>query len=311
MSDKDSSLALFGDKARAWLTQSTGYSSNNLEVTRLKGSTSSAVFLIKILPSQQRFVLRVLNNARWLREEPDLAQHEAAALQEAQNAGLRAPQLIVYAADDASNDAGFGAPVVLMSYIQGEVQLRPQDFQNWLTSLAQTLAAIHQNSAKTFPWQFKSWTIEENLKPPLWSAHPHLWEKAIEIFHGPQPPFHPVFIHRDYHPANVLWQQNAISGVVDWINACHGPAGVDLAHCRTNLAAMYGPEQADQFLDAYLTVSTPSHYHPYWDIDSLLNMCLPTPSFYSPWQEFGLQLIAMEVLQQRMDAHLARVLKRF
>jgi hypothetical protein len=42
----------------------------------------------------QRFVLRVLDNHEWLAEEPDLAAHEAAALEEAQKAGLRAPSLV-------------------------------------------------------------------------------------------------------------------------------------------------------------------------------------------------------------------------
>ena len=73
-------------------------------------------------------MLRVLDNREWLAAEPDLASHEAAALDEAQRAGLPAPRLVAYADDDV----GFGAPVVLMSFIAGAVELRPADFPGWL-----------------------------------------------------------------------------------------------------------------------------------------------------------------------------------
>ena len=56
--------------------------------------------------------------------EPDLASHEAAALDEAERAGLPAPRLVAY----ADNDVGFGAPVVLMSFIEGRIELQPRDF---------------------------------------------------------------------------------------------------------------------------------------------------------------------------------------
>jgi hypothetical protein len=32
---------------------------------------------------------------------------------------------------------------------------------------------------------------------------------------------------------NVLWEENGISGIADWINACMGPIGIDVAHCWT------------------------------------------------------------------------------
>ena len=120
-----------------------------------------------------------------------------------------------------------------------------------------------------------------------------------------------VFIHRDYHPTNVLWHSGgAINGVVDWINVCRGPVGVDVAHCRTNLAQMYGPETADRFLDAYLVAAEGFVYDPYWDIDSLLDMSYPEPTFYEPWEHFGLKRIAPEETMRRIDAYLERVMGR-
>ncbi len=272
------------------------------------GGTSSSVYLVRchraLAPRQ--FVLRVLDNREWLAAEPDLAEHEAAALDEAQKAGIKAPHLVAY----ASEEAGFGAPVVLMSFLEGRIELRPASFQAWLEGLAAQLALNHRHTAGAFPWRFRTWVNRAILAPPPWSAIPRDWERAIEFWLQTEPEIHPIFIHRDYHPLNVLWRGSAISGVVDWINACQGPAGVDVAHCRINLAQMYGPETAEAFLDAYLAAAEGFVYHPYWDIDSLLDMCLPQPTYYSPWRSFGLGPIAPAENMRRVDAYIERVMMR-
>ncbi len=298
----------FGKDAYEWLCQSIGISYCDFDVVQMKGSTSSSVFLIHCLPdlNPQRFVLRVLDNQKWLAEEPDLAHHEAAALEEAQKTGLQVPKLVAY----STSDVGFGAPVVLMSYLEGNVELRPTNFEQWLNDLAEQLALLHQHKADTFPWRFQSWVEKAALVPPQWTTIPKVWERAIEWVLGSEPAAQPVFIHRDYHPSNVLWHGSRVSGIVDWINACQGPAGVDVAHCRTNLAQMFGVAAADQFLKAYMASSVKFNYDPYWDLDSILDMSLPQPTFYKPWQEFGLSVIPPEVLRQRTDAYLESVMRR-
>jgi aminoglycoside phosphotransferase (APT) family kinase protein len=298
---------IFGPQAREWLARSIGAGDQLLEVVPLPGSTSSSVFLIQSSrgTETQRCVLRVLDNAGWLADEPDLAAHEAAALEEAQRAGLRAPRLVAYASDDA----GFGAPVVLMSFLEGRIDLRPADFQAWLDGLARELAVIHQHQAGALAWRYETWVDKAHLAPPKWTANSHVWERAIALALTREPDTPTVFIHRDYHPTNVLWQAGAVSGVVDWINACRGPAGVDVAHCRTNLALMFGPPAADQFLDAYQALAGGFDYNPYWDVDSVLDCCYPEPGFYPPWAQFGLGAITPAALKQRLDAYLEGVLR--
>jgi aminoglycoside phosphotransferase (APT) family kinase protein len=298
----------FGTEAREWLARSMGATTRYLNIIRMKGSTSSSVFLIRGCHSSrpERFVLRVLDHHEWLADEPDLAAHEAAALEEARKAGLRAPRLVAYSSDDI----GCGAPVVLMSYIEGNVELRPSDFQRWLAGLAGELAAIHRHTAHAFAWHYRSWVDKAMLAPPAWTTIPRAWERAIDLVRSTEPSAHPVFIHRDYHPTNVLWHEGTVSGVVDWINACQGPAGVDVAHCRTNLAQMFGPAAADQFLETYVGVADGFAHDPYWDLDSLLDMCLPQPVVYPPWRDFGLGSLTPGVLKLRIDAYLERVLVR-
>ena len=297
----------FGPEAHAWLARSIGPASR-FDLVPLKGATSSSVFVVQAARGRQpqRFVLRVLDNLTWLADEPDLAAHEAAALTEAHRAGLKAPRLIAHSADDV----GFGAPVVLMSFVDGSVELQPGDFAGWLDGLARELALIHRHPARSLAWRFESWVNKTTLAPPTWTSIPGAWERAIQRVRADEPAARLVFIHRDFHPTNVLWHAGVVSGIVDWINACRGPAGVDVAHCRSNLAQMYGPVAADKFLAAYREVADGFAYNPYWDLDSLLDTCLPELSVYPPWREFGLEGLTTELLQQRVDAYLETVLLR-
>jgi len=296
---------MLSSKTLEWVGHAIDALPEHLEITRLKGSNSSPVFSIQN-PKTQIFVLRVLNNQKWLNEEPDLVRHEVAALDEAQKTGLLAPKVIAYSEDNVATDF----PMVLSTFLNGNVELHPTDFQKWLEELATQLTKLHQHSAPNFPWQYQSWTDKDLLQPPDWSTDSKMWERAIELASQPAPEYFPVFIHRDYHPTNVLWSGNVISGIVDWINACQGPAGVDVAHCRNNLALMFDVKTADQFLEMYIQASPEFEYDVYWDIDSILNMCLPAPEFYKPWQEFGMDIIAPEILQHRTENYLGSLMQR-
>jgi Ser/Thr protein kinase RdoA (MazF antagonist) len=96
-----------------------------------------------------------------------------------------------------------------------------------------------------------------------------LWEKALELWHDDMPPYKATFIHRDFHPGNVLWSRRRASGVVDWANACRGPRGCDVAHCHANLIELSGPETADRFVASYESL-TGDVLHPYWELASIL-----------------------------------------
>jgi aminoglycoside phosphotransferase (APT) family kinase protein len=267
------------------------------------------LFLIESDGTPERFVLRVLDNATWLAEEPDLAAHEAAALTEAQKTGVSAPRPVALA---AGRDAGFGAPAVLMTFLDGAVTLLPPDFEAWLGALAGCLARIHAHQADDFPWQFESWVDRSVARTtPAWTGSPDVWDRAVARWHGPPPGFAPVFLHRDYHPVNVLWRDGAIRGVVDWINACRGPAGVDVGHCRRNLALMFGPPAAARFLELYQEASPGFVYDPYWDIETVFDACLPEPGYYAPWREFGLDPIDGATLRRRLDTYLTGVVSSF
>ena len=119
----------------------------------------------------------------------------------------------------------------------------------------------------------------------------------------------PVLLHRDYHPVNLLWGQARVSGVVDWINACMGPPGVDVAHCRLNLALMYGMAAADAYLAAYQHHAPGYRHDFYWDVDDALSAPLHVLP-YVPWSEFGLTELTREILQSRLEAFVQAAVSR-
>jgi aminoglycoside phosphotransferase (APT) family kinase protein len=149
------------------------------------------------------------------------------------------------------------------------------------------------------------------LRVPEWSAQPELWAQAIELVQGEWPPYVERFIHRDYHPMNVLWNGDRASGIVDWPNACRGPAGIDPAWCRMNLADSHGLAAADRFLEHFCAVAG-SHftYNPFWDLIALTDLLPGPPAIYPPWEDFGLQ-ISVAIIQERMETYLRSLMARF
>jgi hypothetical protein len=58
-----------------------------------------------------------------------------------------------------------------------------------------------------------------------------------------------------------------VSGVVDWATAALGPAGIDLARMRLNVAWVHGVRVANRFASAYVAAGgDPSARNPYWDL---------------------------------------------
>jgi aminoglycoside phosphotransferase (APT) family kinase protein len=80
-----------------------------------------------------------------------------------------------------------------------------------------------------------------------------------------------VFLHRDFHPGNLLWVEERLTGVVDWVSACAGPPEEDIGHCRANLAIRLGQDWADEFLAHWQELSGTPDYHPYWDLTNVVS----------------------------------------
>lgn len=229
----------------------------------LRGGTASAVHLLTVagLGDVTRVVLR-----RYVRlEGPGMAEHEARALAFAAHLDVPTPELL--AADTSGAQAG--APAVLMSWLPGSVRWCPRDSGRWLAGLAALLPAIH--AAPLPPPEVIPPFIpyrQASYQPPAWARWPRIWARAAEIYHEPVPDGPRVFLHRDFHPGNVLWQRGAVTGVVDWPGASTGPLSADVGHCRANLFP-YGAAAVARFTLAWEGL-TGASYDPWADVVTIV-----------------------------------------
>lgn len=247
-----------------WVSAVTG-GSRVVDVCALPGGTSSAVHRVTLQPSSGEPVVVVLRRyvLDWVAEEAYVPGNEASVLALLAPTAVPAPRLVAADPDGSVT----GTPAILMSHLPGEVVWEPADRERWLGGLAELLAAVHAVPAAGELRDWFPYAPTPGLVPPSWTRHPRAWSRALEAYATPAPSSRRVFLHRDFHPGNVLWSDGAVSGLVDWAGACAGPPEVDVAHCRFNLAVHAGdPAAADRFLALWQSMTGRDEYDPYWDL---------------------------------------------
>ncbi|MEL6525353.1 MAG: aminoglycoside phosphotransferase family protein [Chloroflexota bacterium] len=288
-----------------WLTDQIGTLNHTKKIA---ASTSTTLYYVR--DSDNRgYVLRLYDNDGWNALEPDLCQHEAMALQAVTQIDLPTPRLIAHEPDPSVA----GVSLLLMSQLEGTVVLKSDNMDDYLQQAAHALAKIHHAPITDFAWHFKRYKPPNKLIIPTWTKQNMIWEQIITTVRQSVPPSPTIFIHRDYHMANYLWQDGKLSGVVDWINACLGPAGMDVGHIRVNLAELHGVAIADKFLDAYQCANPDFVYHPYWDMVAVCDVYLyddNPPIVYQPWVEYGITDLTDALILKRAEAYVASLLNR-
>lgn len=242
-----------------WVRRVTG--SRVVGVRRLPGASSAAVHLVRLADGRS-LVLRRYVWEGFLTLEPDVPRREVEAIGYARGHGLPAPEVV--ASDIEGREVGDGVPVLLMNRVPGRAQASPD-----VRALAALAAQVHARSGNDFPHRFFPWCRDTSTRPPRASHHPEIWEQAQHLWRTAEPPYEPCFVHRDFHPGNVLWSRGALTGLVDWANSCVGPAGIDVATCRWNLQDWADEQAADAFVAAYEEITGRRH-HPYWDVAKLV-----------------------------------------
>jgi aminoglycoside phosphotransferase (APT) family kinase protein len=295
------------ENARRWIESATH--SRVVAVSVIAGATSSRLDDVELGDDAggHHVVLRRFTDSKWVKREPDVAVREAMSLQHATRAGLPAPALI---AVDAHGEH-CGVPATLVEKMAGTVVLEPTNRREWVAGLAESAARIHRVEASGFRWKYRRYNEGHRLTVPAWSKEPAAWQTAIEMVQDPPPSYRECFIHRDYHPSNVLWENGRVTAVVDWVNGCRGPAGIDVAWCRHNLANLHGVAVADDFLSAYIDAAgSEFDYDPYWDLMTVVELLPGPPSMYSGWRSGGIAPLDSSTMRQRVDAYVASVVAR-
>lgn len=262
-------------------------------VVAYRGGSSSAIHGLRVeTPSGlQTFVLRRYVIDELNVEEPDLAEREAVALQALEHGPIQTPGLV--AVDPQGHDAGH--PAVLMTRVSGRLCWSPTHLEPWLRELASALPLVHQTPPDRRLPEFAPYPPDE-WAPPEWLTDSRIWDRLLELYHGPRLDTERVFIHRDYHPGNVLFLGGRVNGIVDWQAACLGPRAADVWHCRANLLGRFGREVADRFLRAW-TDESGLAYNP-WAETVMLVDTLAWRGSRNPRERLELEQLAAERLSE-------------
>jgi aminoglycoside phosphotransferase (APT) family kinase protein len=291
-------------KARNWAATAFGARARVTATKRLKGGISSAVHLLSIDDGhghQHFVVLRRWNDsghadgAAWVRREAHVLE---------QLAGVDIPAPRVLAIDPTGSSCGEAA--LLMTRLPGRMDLNPKSPQRWLEELVTMAVRIH--GAQILAPEAESWLNRDSLIVPVWSKRPQLWRDAISLVNEAPPSDEHTFIHHDYQHFNLLWQRGRLSGIVDWVFGSIGSPGIDVGHCRLNLAVLYSSECAQLFLDLYerqsgRTVSA------WWDVHELL-VYLPGWGTFLQQQAGDQRTVDYAGMHNRVEETLASALRR-
>lgn len=250
-----------------WLREVTGCKSVHVGA-RLPGATTATVqacLAIRADGSADPVVVKIYDQGID-GVGPDDVRRDAAAMTAAAELGVRAPRLI----DADESGARLGVPAIVMTRLHGNPRgAGGGDPIAWVDGLALELARISQAPMPRQPLSAWERWFSLPLQAPPWAADPGLWRDMEAVVAEPLPHAAPRFIHRDYHPLNVLWDGDEVSGTVDWVNGCIGPIESDVASCRINIAVsdrtIDGWALADDFLARCVDRGVP--WHPAWDLD--------------------------------------------
>jgi aminoglycoside phosphotransferase (APT) family kinase protein len=292
------------EEALDWAAQSIGPRATVTSVRRLTGGVTSAMHVLSIVDETGRHRRCVLR--RWPSDGADertmSVQCEARVLERLEATEIPAPRLLD---SDPYGDKS-GGPALLMSYLDGHVELTPADPQDWLRQIATMLARIHETPIDAPVAE--SWLNRDSLKVPEWSRRPDLWREAFALMEEGPPSSESCFIHHDYQQFNLLWRRGTLTSVVDWVWGSLGSPSIDVAHLRLNFSVLYSSELAEQFLHRYEEISGRT-VERWWDVEGLLLYLPGWGSFLQ--QQAGRRLtVDFEGMHARVEATLQSALRR-
>ena len=277
-----------------------------MSTRRLKGGISAQTMLVVVERpdgSRQRAVLRRLSDG-WIAAEPDIVTREAALLDELAQRAVPAPKHIAHDPHGA----------LLMTYEPGRPVHLPGDEPAFTRALVDALVHIHAGGPPGSPGHRDQVArlelhLEEesprrngvDVDPVLWSHVRRLWPSVER-----RPP---TLIHDDYHPGNVLWRRGRISAIVDWTVPGIGQAAADACYLRLDISLVRGLEAGDAVLAAYeAATGAPVPDRPFWDLLSATRAVGIADAWYESWVDFGIPGIALSVVEERLEAFVARAL---
>ncbi|MET9700727.1 aminoglycoside phosphotransferase family protein [Streptomyces sp. NPDC006529] len=304
---------------RAWVAAALSPGEHIEAVTRLRGGWTSRMRRLEIAgPDGRRaLVLRSFVKPFYLRHADGLLRREADVLRLLEATAVPAAGLVAVDATARHCDH----PSLLMTLLPGTVRTDDAGAADRAALLARQLADVHRLPvpAAARPRAYEAWTSAERVRPPADTRRPGLWERAVDVIRRDPPAHRSCFLHRDFHPGNVLFTGGGaglrISGVVDWVETSWGPADLDVAHCSSALALLHGVPAGMCFADRYAAaggaLAEDRADHLYWRLLDALAFAPDAEKVAVPWRELGRTDLTPEVLTGRLEEYLEALFDRY
>jgi aminoglycoside phosphotransferase (APT) family kinase protein len=259
----------------------------------------------------RHLVLRTFANVE---HAEDWLNREAGALTLLPGTGVPAPGLV--AVDPTAEHCEY--PSLLMTHLAGRTVLDDEGLETRVPLLARQLVAIHALRPAERPHEYVALTTADTVVTPK-GADAAAWAAAIDVIRRPAPPYQGRFLHRDFHPGNVLFDVPPskpagarITGVVDWAATSWGPADLDVAHCSTNLALLHGQAWGLRFAEAYEEVggvlTAVASERLYWLARDGLAFSEEVRLVSQPWREAGRTELTTRAVEDRLDAYVTALM---
>jgi aminoglycoside phosphotransferase (APT) family kinase protein len=279
--------------ALKWAT--TAASDDIVDIAPMGGGITNTKWVL-VLATGERLVMRWADPARWGRLGSEHVRREVLACELLAGSELPVPVLI--ASDPEGSSAG--GPANLLTWRPGHARLDPLS-ASAVDALAHAVVAIHQQAVPhgDRPPMFAFRGLDDPQVPD-WTTQPDLWRPAIEVLHAGLPATSHGLLHQDFHLGNTLWDNDKVTGLIDWAETSWGPPEVDVAHMCSDFAMMHAPADADRFRTPYLSAGGRLDTHPdvtqFWTTADVLGL-LPDPAHILP---------AVRVTRPDLSAHLIR-----
>ncbi len=136
-----------------------------------------------------------------------------------------------------------------------------------------------------------------------------LCEAEDVLRRSPMPDHRPVFVHGDFWYGNTMWDDDRLTGIIDWECAGIGHPGIDLGMQRCDAALVVGLSGADAVLAGYESaIGRPAADVAYWDVAAALTTPPTMGSFVQIYAGQGRTDLDPTTLLTRRDAFLAAAL---
>ncbi len=244
----------------AWISEELGG-----HATPIGDLPSMSAVVAAVRVGERELIVRQIRDLEWLDRDGEAIDREARILGALETTTLPTPRV---AAVDPTGDVA-GWPTLVTERLEGITRMDEFGDPDGFRKLAAPLPTIHAVDPTTGGLRYRTYTEPETMWIPPWVDDDALWRDAIDLARSAPPVGPSGFIHRDYHPGNVLTDGTTITGIVDWVAACDGPLAIDAARAALNLALEHDAWTAARFLTYCRDIGVATD--PYWTIVDALD----------------------------------------